>query len=322
LETRQLKERAKHDSIRRETGNGRETQGHHAKYAIHSFPITHPEKILYPEMGISKQQLLEYYRLVAERMLPHVANRPLTLVRCPDGWNKSCFFQKHFAQKAPEGLRTVPIREKRKIAQFPVLDDVRGLFALAQMGVLEVHTWGSAADDPERPNQIVFDLDPDPSVEFGSVIECAQRLRSVFETAHLESFVKTTGGKGLHVCVPIEPDLQWDAIKSFAQQLAQELSRAWPDQYIVTQSKAQRRGKIYIDYLRNGRGATFIAPYSCRARANAPIAVPLHWDELDSTLRPDQYTLANIAQRLAGLKRDPFERMADLRQSLRPLTDR
>ncbi len=281
-------------------------------------PLTHPDKVLYPELGITKRELFEYYELVAERMLPHVANRPLTLVRCPNGWTKACFFQKHLGQGTLEGVRTVSIPEQDAKAPYAVIDDAGGLFALVQLGALEVHTWGSRADDLERPDLLVFDLDPDPSVEFGAVVDCARHLRAIFRAAKLESFVKTTGGKGLHVCVPIEPDLDWTQARSFCERLAKEIAASEPDKYLANASKARRKGKIFIDYLRNARGATFVAPYSTRARENAPLAVPVDWDELDAKFRPERFTLRSIGPRLKALKRDPFEAIIRLKQRLRP----
>jgi bifunctional non-homologous end joining protein LigD len=282
------------------------------------FPLTNPNKVLYPEQGITKRELLDYYALVAERMLPHVANRPLTLVRCPNGRGKPCFFQKHPGEGMPAGMRSIAIREKEGKSPYSVIDDALGLFGLVQLGALEIHTWGSRADDFERPDLLVFDLDPDPELPFRLVIEGARRLYDIFAGAGLESFVKTTGGKGLHVCVPIEPDLSWDQAKDFSGRIAQALAEHEPERYVATVSKAKRKGKIFIDYLRNGRGATFIAPYSTRARENAPIAVPLEWDELTPRFSPSQFSVRTVKQRLERLEHDPFERMATLRQRLRP----
>jgi bifunctional non-homologous end joining protein LigD len=282
----------------------------------HRYPITHPDKVLYPEQGITKRELLDYYALVAERMLPHVANRPLTLVRCPNGQGKPCFFQKHPGAASLPGLRSVSIREKEGKSPYSVLDDATGLFGLVQLGALEIHTWGSRADDFEHPDILVFDLDPDPSVGYEAVITGARTLRRVFDDAKLESFVKTTGGKGLHVCVPICPELDWEQAKDFTHRIAQAIAQNAPELYVATQSKAKRQGKTFIDYLRNARGATFIAPYSTRARANAPLAVPLEWDELSPTLPPDHFTLRNIETRLSRLARDPFERLTQLKPRL------
>jgi bifunctional non-homologous end joining protein LigD len=283
-----------------------------------SYPLTNPDKVMYPEQGITKLELLEHYARVAERMLPHVRNRPLTLVRCPNGRGKPCFFQKHPGAGTPEGIRSVPIREKDGKAPYSVIDDEQGLFGLVQLGSLEIHTWGSRADDFEHPDLLVFDLDPDVGLDFGAVIDAAKLLRRTFEGAGLESFVKTAGGKGLHVCVPIIPDLDWTTIKEFCARVAEEIAKNDPRRYVATVSKEKRRGKIFIDYLRNARSATFVAPYSTRAREGAPVAVPLEWDELTPKLRPDQYTLRNLATRLARLRQDPFERMATVSQRLRP----
>jgi bifunctional non-homologous end joining protein LigD len=199
-----------------------------------------------------------------------------------------------------------------------VIDDEQGLFGLVQLGALEIHTWGSRADDFEHPDILVFDLDPDVAVEYQAVIDAAHALRQAFAQVNLESFVKTTGGKGLHVCVPITPELGWEQIKSFTGHVAEAMAQGSPELYVATQSKAKRKGKTFIDYLRNARGATFIAPYSTRARANAPVATPLDWDELSTKLPPSHFTLRNLPERLARLKHDPFERLAQLRQRLHP----
>jgi bifunctional non-homologous end joining protein LigD len=280
-----------------------------------AYPLTNPDKVLYPELGITKRELLEYYELVAERMLPHVAGRPLTLVRCPEGRTGQCFFQKHPGRGTPEGLRAVPIREKDGKAPYTVIDDAQGLFGLVQLGALEIHTWGAHEGDPERPDLLVLDLDPDPELDFEHVVRCAERLREVFESAKLESFVKSTGGKGLHVCVPFEPELNWTELKTFTKHIAEAFAARYPKEYLATVSKAKRTGKIFIDYLRNARGATFIAPYSTRARENAPVAVPLEWDEL-SKFKPGNFTLRTLSKRLAKQRVDPFQRMAKIRQRL------
>ncbi len=283
-----------------------------------SYAITNPEKVLYPESGITKRELLDYYALVADRMLPHVANRPLSLVRAPNGIGKQTFFQKHPGKGTPAGLRSIDIREREGKQPYSVIDDEKGLFGLVQLGVLEVHTWGSRADDFEHPDVLVFDLDPDEGLEYGAVIQAALTVRRIFEQAKLESFVKTTGGKGLHVCIPVTPDLDWEQARTFTGHVAEAMVADAPNLYLATATKAKRKGKIFIDYLRNGRGATFIAPYSTRAREHAPIAVPLEWDELSPSLPPNHFTVRNIEARLARLKRDPFEGMARSRQRLRP----
>jgi bifunctional non-homologous end joining protein LigD len=252
-------------------------------------------------------------------MLPHVRNRPLTLVRCPNGYQKACFFQKHPGEGMPEGVRSVPIREREGKAPYSVIDDERGLFGLVQLGALEIHTWGSHADDPEHPDLVVFDLDPDPAVDFKEVIACARELREIFEAAKLETFVKTAGGKGLHVCLPIEPELDWDQIKGFSRNVAEALVKRSPQRYVAVATKSSRRGKIFVDYLRNARSATFVAPYSTRARAGASVAMPLDWDELTPKLKPDQFTVRNARERLEAQRTDPFAAMTGRAQSLRGL---
>lgn len=208
------------------------------------------------------------------------------------------------------------IAEKKGKAPYSVLDDASGLFGLVQLGALEVHTWGSRADDYEHPDILVFDLDPDPALDYAAVIQGALQVRRVLEQARLESFVKTSGGKGLHVCAPITPGVSWEQAKEFSRHVVEVIAADAPSLYLATAPKAKRRGKTFIDYLRNARGATFVAAYSTRARENAPVTTPLEWDELTPTLKPDQFALRSLAQRLAKLRRDPFERLMQVEQSL------
>jgi len=214
-------------------------------------------------------------------------------------------------------MRSVAIREAEGKSPYSVIDDAQGLFGLVQLGALEIHTWGSAADDFEHPNLLVFDLDPDPALKFTAVSAAALRLRDLFQTVKLESFVKTTGGKGLHVCIPIAADLGWEEIKQFCKRVAEELVRESPAQFLATQSKSKRTGKIFIDYLRNARGATFIAPYSTRNRAHCPIATPIEWEELTADFSPAAFHLRTLSERLKTQRVDPFARMAKLKQRLR-----
>jgi bifunctional non-homologous end joining protein LigD len=278
--------------------------------------LSHPEKVLYPELGLTKRDLADYYELVAGVMLPHVVNRPLTLLRCPEGRQKQCFFQKHPGETLADGLRRITVKSSDGNAEYAAIEDERGLLALVQMGVLEVHIWGALANDSERPDRLVFDLDPDPALKFGEVMSAARAVRALLEEMGLKSWLKTTGGKGLHVTVPLLPDHGWDEIKSFCQYVAQELVRREPDRYVATMSKAKRSGKTFIDYLRNGRGATFIAPYSPRARAGAGIAMPIAWEDLTAKFQPDSFTIPSAAKRLAARKSDPFESLLNSRQKL------
>jgi bifunctional non-homologous end joining protein LigD len=282
--------------------------------------LTSPDKLLYPEQGIAKLELADYYRSIADWMLPHLIDRPLVLVRCPDGLEKGCFYQKHPAAGSPKTLRQVMIREDRKTEPYVVVDDVKGLMSLAQIGALEVHAWGSRIDKLERPDRLIFDLDPDPAVPWSTVVAAARQVRELLQELGLESFLKTTGGKGLHLVVPIERRHTWDEAKPFCKNVAELIVTADPDRYTANMSLAARKGKIYVDYLRNGRGATAIVPYSTRARPGAPVSTPLAWEELNARIRSDQFDVRNVSKRLASLKRDPWESIRSTRQSLtRPL---
>jgi bifunctional non-homologous end joining protein LigD len=278
--------------------------------------MTSPNKVLYPEQGITKLELANYYRTIADWVLPHIADRPLVLVRCPEGRGKECFYQKHPAAGTPDTLRQVMIREKTKAEPYVFADDVDALISLAQISALEVHAWGSRADKLESPDRLIFDLDPDPSVDWNFVVQSAREVRRFLQELGLESFVKTTGGKGLHVVVPIDRRHDWDEAKDFCKRVADAIVTADPEHYTVNMSKAARPGKIFIDYLRNGRGATAIIPYSTRAREGAPVSVPLTWEELSARIRSDHYNVRNLPQRLEKLKSDPWKNIAKVRQSL------
>ncbi|HEY3875216.1 MAG TPA: DNA ligase D, partial [Candidatus Kapabacteria bacterium] len=282
--------------------------------------LTSPNKLLYPEEEITKLELANYYRSIEKWILPHIANRPLVLVRCPEGRAKECFFQKHPAVGTPEAFHLIPIREKTKTEHYVMVDDVAGLISLAQIGALEVHAWGSRADKLDEPDRLIFDLDPAPDVPWKRVIESARQVRDFLEDLGLKSFVKTTGGKGLHLVVPINRQVEWDAAKAFCKSVADLIVEADPGRYTANMSKASRTGKIFIDYLRNGRGATAVAPYSPRSRPEATVSVPVTWEELTDRLTSDQFTIRNLGKRLDSLKRDPWEGIQSLRQGLtRPM---
>lgn len=283
--------------------------------------LTSPTKVLYPDQGITKLELASYYLAVADWMLPHVKNRPLVLVRCPEGRHKECFYQKHPPAGTPDTLRQIKVREKTTTEPYVVVDDRAGLISLAQIGSLEIHAWGAKEDNLERPDRLVFDLDPDPAVAWRSVIQSAFQIRQFLGDLGLEAFLKTTGGKGLHLVVPIERRHEWEEVTDFCKLLADTIVTADPQRYTANMSKAARPGKIFIDYLRNNRGATAVAPYSTRAKPGAPISTPITWKELEAGVRSDQYTIRNIARRLSELKRDPWEEI-DVRQRLGPAMDR
>jgi bifunctional non-homologous end joining protein LigD len=278
--------------------------------------LTHPDRVLYPGQGITKRDLAVFYESIADWILPHVTGRPLTLVRCPEGLEKECFYMKHSGVWAPPALRRVKIREKTKTGEYLVVDDLAGVISLVQMGILEIHTWNSLADSVEEPNRIVFDLDPGPAVAFDKVMAGARLLRESLRSVGLESFVKTTGGKGLHIVVPLAPGHSWDETFGFSELVATQIVKEDPRTYTDSMPKAGRQAKILIDVLRNNRGSTSVAAYSTRARPEAPVSVPLSWEELQRGLRPDQYTALNLPRRLASLKADPWARYFTLRQKL------
>jgi bifunctional non-homologous end joining protein LigD len=270
--------------------------------------LTHPDKVLFPDTGLTKLQLARYYESVAEWMLPDLKQRPLSLVRCPDGHAGKCFYQKHIGQGVPQAIEPIAVPEGKGTAQYMMVNDVAGLVATVQMGVLELHCWGSTARDLMRPDRVVFDLDPAPDVPWPTVVEGALLVRGLLQEVGLECFLKTSGGKGLHVMVPIRPEHDWDAVKDWAHRVATHLARHLPERFIATMSKAARNGKIFVDYLRNAPGSTTVAAYSLRARDGAPVSAPIAWDELDDKLKPDSFRIDNMAQRLEHLQQvDPWQ---------------
>lgn len=288
-------------------------------------PLTNPRRVLFPGDGITKRDLAEYYEKIAEWIVPHVAGRPLSLVRCPNGAGRPCFFQRHLRHELPPGVETLDLDKNgdsdEEDGAYLYVQDARGLVGLAQIGALELHVWGATAAAPDSPDRLVFDLDPGEGVAWDAVKAAARHLRARLGELDLDCFLKTTGGKGLHVVVPLAPGQQsWSQVKRFARAIADELVRADPEHYIAVASKARRRGKIYLDYLRNDRGATSIAPYSPRARPGAPVSVPLRWSELPRLDSSQVYTLKSVGARLAALRSDPWREIfkAGAGQALTP----
>ncbi|HEX2474811.1 MAG TPA: DNA ligase D, partial [Lacipirellulaceae bacterium] len=278
--------------------------------------LTNPDRVLYPEHGITKLQLAEYYERVADWILPYVVKRPLTLVRCPEGYTGECFFQKHFTGSLPDAVRAVMVPIKGKREEYVAVDDIAGVVALVQMGVLEIHPWPAREDKLERPDQIVMDLDPGEGAEWKAVVDGAIEVRDRLAAVGLTSYLRTSGGKGLHVVVPLARRNTWDELKQFAKAIADTMTREAPDRYLATLSKAKRRGKVFVDYLRNQRGATAIASYSTRRKSGAPVAVPIAWDELSTRTKPDMYNIVNLPKRLEKLPTDPWEDFFSTRQSI------
>jgi bifunctional non-homologous end joining protein LigD len=283
---------------------------------LNGIKLTHPAKILYPDMGLTKQDLVSYYAEVSPWMLPHVLNRPLSLVRCPDGEGGTCFYQKHAAAGTPTALQRVMIKEKNKQEPYLVIQSLAGLLSLVQIGVLEIHVWGSTLEDIEKPDRLIFDLDPDPTVPWPEVVAAAKEVRERLRKLGLESFAKTSGGKGLHVVLPIERSLEWPAAKRFCRTIAAQMASDSPSRFTANMSKAERRGRIYVDYLRNDRGATAIAPYSTRSRPGAAVATPISWREVSAAIRADHFNVENVPSRLAAMKKDPWHEIGAVRQAL------
>jgi bifunctional non-homologous end joining protein LigD len=267
--------------------------------------LTHPDRIYWKDAGVSKQGLAEYYLEVWAQMEPYVVKRPLALVRCPEGVGSPCFFQKHAWRGQSEAILLA--KDPQDPAE-PIIaiDSLAGLLGLVQGGVLEIHPWGAKLADLERPDYINMDLDPGPGVTWPQVIAAAQQVRERFTAAGMASFVKTSGGKGLHVVAPLKPKAEWPAVKAFAKAIADAMSADSPERFVATVTKAKRKGKTLIDYLRNGRGSTAVAPYSTRARPGAAVSMPLAWEELTPDIGPAYFTVENAPARLAALKADPW----------------
>jgi bifunctional non-homologous end joining protein LigD len=244
--------------------------------------ITNPERVLWPEAGVTKQQLVDYYRAVGPLMAMWAAQRPLSLVRCPQGRAKKCFFQKHNTATFGPQVRQVEIEEKKgETVDYVYVEDVAGLIACVQMGTIEFHGWGSLVADIEKPDRLIFDIDPDEGLAFEEVKKAARDLHRYLADMGLQSFPLTTGGKGLHVVVPLTPEAEWPQVKDFAQRFCVALATAEPERFTANLAKARRKGRMFLDYLRNQRGATAVMPFSARARDGAPVSAPVSWDELD-----------------------------------------
>jgi bifunctional non-homologous end joining protein LigD len=293
-------------SVRRTVGETEEVAG---------VRLTNPGRVLYPEQRITKLELARYYEAIADRLLVHVAGRPLTLVRCPEGSGNACFYQKHATAGMPEAVRAIDIGGGER---YTTVDDAAGLVSLVQMGVLEIHPWSCTGEDLEHPDRLIFDLDPGPGVGWVDVVEGAKAVRVRLSEAGLDAFVKTSGGKGLHVVAPLDGSDSWERVKAFTKGMAQAMAADDPARYIATMSKAKRRGKIFVDYLRNARGATAVAAYSTRARAGAAVSTPLAWRDLGSRTDPSRFSIRTVLRRVARTGTDPWATFQSLHQSIAP----
>jgi bifunctional non-homologous end joining protein LigD len=262
--------------------------------------ISHPERLIYPSLGITKADLARYYDEVGAWMLPHLANRPLTLVRCPDGAEAKCFYQRHLGMGASPGdLKTVARLRSAK-GKYLYLDSKNGILSAVQNGAVEFHTWGASVPDAKHPDRITMDLDPGPGVKWSELVKATRLTRTLLEKLGLKCFLKTTGGKGLHVVAPLEPRLPWDEVKEFTRLVAEFLERAEPGLFIANMSKAKRKGRVFVDYLRNSETASAVSAYSARARKEAGVSTPLDWDELGRADLRARYTVLTVRKRLAS----------------------
>lgn len=299
----------------RRVWRSRRAEGDRSDTAPAGISITHPDRVLFHvgEQSIDKLSVARFVEAMTPLMLPFVKGRPLAVVRCPNGLGAGrCFFQKHPIKGMPEAIKTIGVGTGEE--EMLTVDDAAGLVGLVQMGALEFHSWGAREGDPETPDRVIFDLDPAEGLDWGCVVEAARKVREHLDARGLKSFVKTTGGKGLHVVMPLSDATTWDEVKSFALGVAQAIERDEPDRYTSNMRKTARLGRVFIDYLRNGRGATAIAPFSVRARPGAKVAVPVSWDELDD-VRGDTFDMLNLVKRLVTVD-DPWADYDAVKQGL------
>ncbi len=268
--------------------------------------ISNPDRVVYPDLGLTKGDVARYYEAVADAIVPHLRGRPLTLYHCPVGLAGACRFMKHSKVWAPEAVRRVAIREKTKTGEYLVIDDAASLLSVVQMDVLELHTWNSTTDRLEEPDRIVLDLDPGPDVRFAEVVRGARVVKDALAALGLPSFAKTTGGAGLHVVVPLVPARPWQECLAFSRAFAAAIVRHDPRRFTTAFARAGRERKILIDYLRNNRTNTSVAAFSTRARPGAPVSVPISWEELGPRVRPERHTIRTVPRRLASLREDPW----------------
>lgn len=283
--------------------------------------ITNASRVLFPDAGVTKLEIAQFYEEIGQWIVPQLSCRPLSLVRCPEGLGGECFFQKHPRETISKSIPRVLIDEKNGPRPYLYVKSVADIVGLVQFGALELHVWGSRVNDVEHPDILVFDLDPGPNVPNSQLLIVAQELRERLADLGLNSFARTTGGKGLHLVVPIDPVDDWTTVKEFSHQVAQQYAQTNSSRVTSNMAKARRRGRIFIDYLRNGRGATAIGSFSTRARPGAPVAVPVSWDEMTEALRPDRFTVENLRRRLAALRSDPWEGFASRARPLPSLTN-
>ena len=271
---------------------------------IEGIKISNPDKVIFDDPVITKEEVVRYYAKVSNRMLPYVNHRVLSIVRCPKGVSQTCFYKKHPGSES-KGVITIPITNSDgETEDYFYIEGVSGLISEVQMGTLEFHTWGSRIQEIEKPDVMVFDLDPDEGMELSRIRQGVRDIKSILDELSLNSYLKTSGGKGYHVVVPLKPEVTWDVFHDFAKGVAEVMEQKWPDRYTSNVRKAKRSGKIFIDWIRNGRGATSIAPYSLRARKGARVSMPIFWYELD-TIAPDGIHMEDVLIRIE--EKDPWK---------------
>ncbi len=280
--------------------------------------ISHPDRVLYPQLGVTKLALARYYLEIADWIMPYLRNRPLSVLRCPEGRKGNCFFQKHPGPAIRPEVPRLWIREREGSGEYLYVQDIAHVVALVQAGTLELHPWGCTVDDVERPDTLVLDLDPDPALSWSVMLEAARLLHDRLRAIGLHAFLRTTGGKGLHLVAPLVPGVGWQDLSRFAKALADRLAQEDPGRFTTRMAKTERHGRIFVDHLRNSRGNTAIACYSTRARPGAPVATPIRRDELGPKMTGDRYSMQSVRRRLRALAGDPWE---DYPQARRPITD-
>ena len=286
-----------------------------ASLSTDKIKLTHPDRVVFSE-GYTKQDVADYYAAVMPRLLAAIRTRPLSIIRCPSGTTKGCFFQKHTMPGLKHVRSVVLTEESGDEGTYLYVENASQILELVQFNAIEFHPWASTIKDTDVTDYLVFDLDPGPDVTWKSVIAAAESLRDRLVDVKLESFVRTSGGKGLHVVVPLRPAIAWAKAKDFAQQFASKTAEDFPNEFIATASKAKRVGVIFIDYLRNSRGATSVASYSLRSRPGAPVALPLSWDGLRKVKSASEFTLRNVPTILKRQASDPWVKFGNVRQSL------
>ena len=278
-----------------------------AKPVVGGVAISHPDRVVFPDPGLTKLDVAGYYEAVAGLMVPYLARRALTVIRCPDGIGSECFFQKNVTPSVPKSVAKVRVKgADGKTIAYPVVDSAEALVAMVQNGAVEFHVWGSTVGAIETPDILVFDLDPAPELDWRRVREAARALREELLDRGLESYLRTSGGKGLHVVVPYTPQERWPEVGAFAREVVETLVERKPDRYTATMSKAKRGGKVFVDHFRNGRGATSVTSYSLRGRPGAPVALPIGWDELGKTRGGADWTAERVLRRLKSGAADPW----------------